>query len=581
MFKAFNLSRLIGKPLKGLSSMVALSILDAFLASAPYAFLYYIVLDMLSDMPDMMYQFKLVGGCAALMLVRVLLARTLYFNIALIGFDAGRTLRKNLGEHLRRMPMGFFQRTDMNSVNNTLLKDIDMIEHIFTHLYAPIIATASVLCFFSIGLLLKDWRMALAMLSTLPLAVCAYLLMRQYARRWQSWMQQLLFKLNDALMEYIDGLKVLKSYRMLGQAFGRLNNVLTTTYQQSLTAEKAGVWPIYSFNLLVECGFIVLLIALTWGWLGHTLSLAEVLVFLIAAVRFFRPLLNMSMFLAELNYFSLATERVKKVFELPELSQGNTRPQLNNMTLELDNVYFAYPDKPEIFRGINLTIEANKVTALVGASGSGKSTLAALIARFWQLSAGSIWVGSGNQKVDIASMEVEYWQQYISVVFQSNYMLNDTIGNNLRIACPDANDEELLRVCCLARLDSLLNKLPDGLNTKIGADGIHLSGGELQRLSIARVLLKNAPLVILDEATASLDPENERDIQLAMQSLITNKTVLVIAHKLSSIEYADKIVVMNNGEIAEQGQHQQLLANRGIYHDLWTLQQSAQNWRLA
>ncbi|MQL49663.1 ATP-binding cassette domain-containing protein [Photorhabdus khanii] len=561
--------------------MVALSILDAFLASAPYAFLYYIILDMLSDMPDMMYQFKLVGGCAALMLVRVLLARTLYFNISQIGFDAGRTLRKNLGEHLRRMPMGFFQRTDMSSVNNTLLKDIDMIEHIFTHLYAPIIATASVLCFFSIGLLLKDWRMALAMLSTLPLAVCAYLLMRQYARRWQSRMQQLLFKLNDALMEYIDGLKVLKSYRMLGQAFGRLNNVLTTTYQQSLTAEKAGVWPIYSFNLLVECGFIVLLIALTWGWLGHTLSLAEVLVFLIAAVRFFRPLLNMSMFLAELNYFSLATERVKKVFELPELSQGNTRPQLNNMTLELDNVYFAYPDKPEIFRGINLTIEANKVTALVGASGSGKSTLAALIARFWQLSEGRIWVGGDNQKVDIASMEVEYWQQYISVVFQSHYMLNDTIGNNLRIACPDASDEELLRVCCLARLDSLLNKLPDGLNTKIGADGIHLSGGELQRLSIARALLKNAPLIILDEATASLDPENERDIQLAMQSLIANKTVLVIAHKLSSIEYADKIVVMNNGEIAEQGQHQQLLANRGIYHDLWTLQQSAQNWRLA
>ncbi|KER04576.1 ABC transporter ATP-binding protein [Photorhabdus temperata subsp. temperata] len=581
MFKAFNLSLLVGKPLKGLSGMVVLSILDAFLASAPYAFLYYIILDMLSDMPDRVYQFKLVGGCAALMLVRVLLARTLYYNIALIGFDAGRTLRKNLGEHLRRMPMGFFQRTDMSSVNNTLLKDIDMIEHIFTHLYAPIIATASVLCFFSIGLLLKDWRMALAMLSTLPLAVCAYLLMRQYARRWQSWMQQLLFKLNDALMEYIDGLKVLKSYRMLGQAFGRLNNVLTTTYQQSLTAEKAGVWPIYSFNLLVECGFIVLLIALTWGWLGHTLSLAEVLVFLIAAVRFFRPLLNMSMFLAELNYFSLASERVKKVFELPELSQGNTRPQLNNMTLELDNVHFAYPDKPEIFRGINLTIEANKVTALVGASGSGKSTLAALIARFWQLSEGSICVGRGNQKVDIASMEVEYWQQYISVVFQSNYMLNDTIGNNLRIACPDASDEELLRVCCLARLDSLLNKLPDGLNTEIGADGIHLSGGELQRLSIARALLKNAPLIILDEATASLDPENERDIQLAMQSLIANKTVLVIAHKLSSIEYADKIVVMNNGEIVEQGQHQQLLENRGLYHDLWTLQQSAQNWRLA
>ncbi|WP_455812815.1 ABC transporter ATP-binding protein [Pseudomonas graminis] len=569
----------VGDALSGLRRMVWLTVLDAFLASVPYALLFYILLDMLSAQPGLRWQFTLAAGCLLLMVVRVLLARVLNFNLSLMGFRAGYQLRKSLGEHLRRLPMGFFYRNDMTSVNNTLLKDIDMSEKIFTHLYAPLIASLSVVCFFALGLLLKDWRMGLAMLSTLPLAVLAFVLTRQYARRWQSQMQSLMFRLNDALMEYIDGIKELKASRMTGAAFSRLDKVLETTWRQSLKAEKASAWPTYSFNLLVECGFIVLLAAVSWAWLGQTLPLAEVLVFLIAAVRFFRPLLNISMFLAELNYFGLAAERIARVFDLPVMPEGNDQPRPDSLRIRLDNVSFAYPDKPRLFDGLNLTLEAHKVTALVGPSGSGKSTLASLIARFWALEQGTIWVGSESQRLDTAALETSHWQSYISVVFQQSYVLNDTIANNLRVAMPQASMQALRQVCAAARLLPLIDSFPDGMDTLVGAGGVHLSGGELQRLSIARALLKDAPLIILDEASASLDPENERDIQLAMQSLTAGKTVLVIAHKLSSVRYADHIVVMDEGRIAEQGNHQQLIAQQGLYAEMWQLQQQAMNWR--
>ncbi|OZS41522.1 ABC transporter ATP-binding protein [Photobacterium sanguinicancri] len=582
MLRINTLKRLTGTSLDGLNRTVFLTVVDAFFASAPYGFLYYILLDMLSDTPNLQHQFMLVLGCAGMMIVRVYLVRIIHLDISLIGFDAGKKIRQQLGEHLRKMPMGFFQRTDFGSVNNTLLKDIDMIERIFTHLYAPIIATTSVLCFFALGLLLKDWRMGVAMMSTLPLACLAYLLTRAYARKWQSHMQYLMHQLNDAVMEYMDGLKELKSYRMMGKAFSRLDDVLTATQQQSLKAEKAAVWPVYSFNVLVEAGLMVLLVALTWAWLEQTIALPEVLLFLIAAVRFFRPLLNMSMFLAELNYLDLAVNRVNDVLDQPTLQHGDSQPKLDDMTITFKGVNFSYPGAQQpLFENLDLSIPSNKVTALVGPSGSGKSTIASLIARFWQLDSGEISVGTGTGKVDIANMPVEYWLQHLSIVFQSNYIFNDTLANNLRVAKADASDEELWRVIELAKLKNLVLDMDLGLDTEIGAGGMHLSGGEKQRLSIARALLKDAPFVILDEATASLDPENERDIQIAMQALVQEKTVLVIAHKLTTIQYADHILVLDKGKIIEQGEHCQLLNNQSLYSELWNLQQQAQSWHLA
>jgi ATP-binding cassette subfamily B protein len=287
----------------------------------------------------------------------------------------------------------------------------------------------------------------------------------------------------------------------------------------------------------------------------------------------------MSMFLAELNYLDLAVNRVDEVLSLPTMPHGQGRPQISNMAITFNDVSFTYPgSKDPLFDSLNLTLPHNKVTALVGPSGSGKSTIASLIARFWQLDSGSISIGEQGSQVDIASMQVEHWLQHVSIVFQLNYIFNDTLANNLRVAKPGATDDELWRVIELAKLKNLVSEMEKGLDTEIGAGGVHLSGGEKQRLSIARALLKDAPLVILDEATASLDPENERDIQVAMQALVQNKTVLVIAHKLSTVQYADHIVVLDSGKIVEQGGHDTLLQNKLLYNELWNLQQQAQSW---
>lgn len=581
MLKIKTLKRLTGSSLKGLKFTIGLTVLDAFFASAPYGFLYYILLDMLSANPSLQYQLSLVMWCVIMMVARVFLARAIHLKINLIGFAAGRQIRERLGEHLIKMPMGFFQSSDFGNINNRLLKDVDLIERIFTHLYAPMIATASVLIFFALGLTLKDWRMGLAMMSTLPLAVVAYWLTRNYARKWQDHMQGLMHQLNDAVMEYVDGLKELKSHQMVGSMFKRLDSVLNQTRQKAMKAEVAAVWPVYSFNFLVEVGFIVLLVAVTWAWLGESLTLAEVLLFLIAATRFFRPLLNMSMFLAELNFLNLAVGRVDELIALPQLCGGSKRPKLQDMTVRMEDVSFSYPGSATVFQHFSLTLESGKITALVGPSGSGKSTAASLIARFWELDEGAIWVGDLQNPVKLTEMDEEYWLQHVSVVFQASYLFNDTIANNLRVARPGASDDELWQALEMAKLAARVRAMPDGMETEIGAAGVHLSGGEQQRLSIARAMLKDAPFVILDEATASLDPENEYEIQMAIQALIQKKTVLVIAHKLSTIQHADQIVVLDQGKIVEQGQHSELLANQSLYHELWHLQHQSQSWVLA
>ncbi|MGF1911375.1 ABC transporter ATP-binding protein/permease [Vibrio kasasachensis] len=575
-----TLKRLTGGRVKGLASITFLTVVDAFLASAPFGFVYYILLDMLSSTPSLNYQLFLCLVCVAMIVFRAMLARAIHVNINLIGFNAGRTVRERLGEHLRQMPMGFFQKSDFGGVNNTLLKDVDRVEHIFTHLYAPIIATASVLVFFAVGLTLKDWRMGAAMLSTLPLALLAYVLTSAYARKWQSYMQRLMYNLNDTLLEYMDGIKELKAHSITGKMFKRLDGILEETRQKSMPAERAAAWPVYSFNLLVECGFLVVLVTLTFFWLEQSITLAEVLLFLIAAMRFFRPLLNMSMFMAELNYMKLAVNRIEDLMSRPVMESGGERPQLTDLTISFDKVCFNYEPSAVLFQSLDLTIPQGKVTALVGSSGSGKSTIASLVARFWNIESGNIWLGQGANKINLASLEVEHWLKYVSVVFQSSYLFSDTIANNLRVAAPNASDDELWQALDKAKLKTRVEAMEDSLQTLVGAQGVHLSGGEKQRLTIARALLKNAPVVILDEATASLDPENERDIQLAMQTLIEGKTVLVIAHKLSTVQFADNVVVLEQGKIVEQGNHQQLLRLEGIYYELWQLQQQAQSWRL-
>jgi len=306
---------------------------------------------------------------------------------------------------------------------------------------------------------------------------------------------------------------------------------------------------------------------------GGQIELIPLLMFLLIVVRIYGPVLTELTLLPELFYHQIALKRKKALMEVAPMT-GDTQIQLGNFNIELEHVKFHYNKGEETIKDISTTIPADSLTALVGPSGSGKSTLSRLIARFWDANSGSIKIGG----VDVKKMDPENLMGYMSFVFQDVILFNDTVYNNIRIGNMEATRDQVMAAAKAAMCDDFVGKMPDGYETLLGENGSTLSGGERQRISIARALLKDAPIVMLDEATASLDPENEAYIQQAISKLIRGKTVIVIAHRLRTIKSADKIIVLENGEIAEEGKHDDLMANNGLYHKLYSLQQDSLGW---
>jgi ATP-binding cassette subfamily B protein len=296
------------------------------------------------------------------------------------------------------------------------------------------------------------------------------------------------------------------------------------------------------------------------------------LVFVLISAKIYGPFLVLLTLLPEFFYYLLSTERMRQLRE-ERLLSGDENVSLPDCGIELKNVRFAYGED-EVIKNITLSIPQNSVTAFAGPSGSGKSTLSRLIARFWDVKSGEITIGGKN----IREIDPEHLLSYMSFVFQDVVLFNDTVLNNIRIGKKDASDEEVYAAAKTARCDEFIRAMPEGYNTKIGENGSTLSGGERQRISIARALLKNAPIVLLDEATASLDPENEMRIQEAISALVKNRTVIVIAHRLRTVIGADKIAVLDNGALAEEGSGEELLAKCGLFARLYNIQQESLGW---
>ena len=577
MFKFNTIKELAGGTLSVFNVSLALAFVEGILVAVPYGMFYLILLDILSPEPSFAVQMVYLAICVLSYIARFIVGRKLFVESNTVAFSLGRNLRLALTEHLRNVPIGHLNRTiDSGSVTNVLCKDLDQTEHLFAHLLAKILSTAAILVLFAVGLFFQDWRLATAMLSTLPLAIIAYWLSRRYARIWNQKIQSVTNKLNDAILEYMQGMKVLKSFQMTGKAFGRLNDQIESSRQLSLKAEFAGGLPAISFNVLAECGFPVLLITMMYLTMNDAVSLPVLLLFMVASLRFFKPLLSLAMFMAELDYIQLAAERVRSVLNIPVMAEGEETQLLTDINLRFEKVSFGYDADSKVLKNIEFEIRPQSITAIVGPSGSGKSTIAQLLTRFWDPSEGRITV---NQRA-LTEMPLEFWLSHVSLVSQDVRFLPDTVLANLTIAKPDAEENEIHEACKKARIHEVIMSLPDGYHTMIGDGGTQLSGGEFQRLSIARALLKDAEILILDEATASLDVENEYAIQQAIDEISKDCIVLVIAHRLSNVVSADQILVMNDGEIVECGQHSDLLELHGLYSRLWNLQQQAQGWKM-
>ncbi len=498
-----------------------------------------------------------------------------YRKTYVVSYLESENARTSLAEHIRKLPMSLFNTKDITELSTNLMGDVATTETVLSHVYPQLFSNAITITAICIMIAFYDWRMAIAIFLSVPLAFLIITGSRGLQRRLARKHAQAKLDASEQVQEYIEGIKVIKACNMDGERFEKLEQALRTMKNLAITMEfGTGVF-VTGAQVVLQAGIGITVFAGINLLIGGQIELIPLLMCLLIVTRIYGPIITELTLLPELLYHQIAIKRMRALLDITPM-EGMQTP-IRQYDICFDNVSFRYhTDGEETIKNINTTIPAGSITALVGPSGSGKSTLSRLIARFWDVEGGKITIGG----VDVKTLDPEHLMSYMSFVFQDVVLFNDTIYNNIRIGNREATREQIMTAAKAARCDEFADKLPKGYDTLLGENGSTLSGGERQRLSIARALLKNAPIVLLDEATASLDPESESFIQQAIGRLIENKTVIVIAHRLRTIADADKIIVMKEGRIEEEGTHSQLLHKHGLYHKLYTIQQESFGWSI-
>ncbi|GIP26452.1 ABC transporter ATP-binding protein [Paenibacillus sp. J23TS9] len=487
-------------------------------------------------------------------------------------YSAAAEGRSRLAEHLRKLSLGYLNKRDPGDLANMVVGDFAMLEHGISHVVPQMIGAIVMPILALIGLLFLDWRLALSLFAALPLAILLVLLTSGIQRKFGSQHMRAKMDASNRLQEYLNGIQVIKAYNLTGERFVRLERSFSELMRQSIRLEGMVGPIILSAMTFIRAGLTLMVIVGVHLLLGGSLDVITFVAFLIIGTRIFDPLTTALAGYAEFRYLDQAGERIVKLLREP-IMQGERQPPSDH-DVELKQVTFSYLDQP-ILRDVSISMPAGSFTALVGPSGSGKSTVLRLIARFYDPNKGRLTMGGE----DIRAMDPEALFHNVSMVFQDVYLFQDTIAGNIRFGRKDATREEIEEAARLACCHDFILKLPKGYDTMVGEGGSTLSGGEKQRISLARAMLKSAPIILLDEATASLDPENEVEIQKAIDRLVRGRTVIVVAHRLKTVQHADKIVVMDHGRIVEQGSHDELISFNGLYARLWKRQHGTRESR--
>ena len=481
-------------------------------------------------------------------------------------------IRVEVAEHMRKLPLSFFNRKDLSELTTNIMGDCNTIEQMISHTVPQLIANSFTVTLVCVMLAFYDWRMSLALFCVLPISVALVTFSKRAQNKLGERHVQAKLNVSDQVQEYLDGMKVVKAFGLSGEKSEALEKSLRNMMKEAIVFEAtAGSFAtLASMVLQVGVGVVILtgVNLLTAG----QIEVIPFFTFVMISTKIFAPITTVLVMLPELMYFLVSTKRMQRLRTEPTMT-GDTTSNISFFDVELKNVTFAY-NCDAVIHNVSIKAKQNAVTALVGPSGSGKSTVSRLMARFWDVTQGSISIGG----VDVKTVDPEVLMQHMSFVFQDVVLFNDTVMNNIRIGRKDATDAEVYNAAKMARCDEFIHRMPEGYNTLIGENGNTLSGGERQRISIARSLLKDAPIVLLDEATASLDPENEVFIQEAISELVKGRTVIVIAHRLKTIAGADQIIVLDDGKLAEQGAHQELIEKNGLYKRLFTIQQESLGW---
>ena len=512
-------------------------------------------------------------GTALLLLFAIYFAyRMTYRKKYLTSTKEDMWLRIEIADKIRRLPLSYIGRRDLSDLTSTVMDDVATVELALSTSVAEFIGGFLSGVAALVILVFYNWKLAGSLAICLPFVVIAMYLCRVISEGTNKRNRQKKLDISDGLQEYLENIKVLRSSEKMEGYQNRLSTTIKRILRGLVLYEFLSGFAIGLSHNIMRIGLGLVIVTGSTLLISGEISLFTFLLFLLVAVRIYEPLTKACESLGVMISSLVSAGRIRDLMDYPE-QQGDADLQPESFDISFDHVSFAY-NKEDVLHDVSFTAKQGQITALVGPSGCGKSTLCRLAARFWDVNKGSVSLGG----ININEIAPDTLLKNYSFVFQDVVLFNDTIYNNIKIGKENATHEEVMTAARLACCDEFIDRLPQGYDTVIGENGMTLSGGERQRLSIARAFLKDAPVILLDESTASIDPENETKIQKSIGRLIENKTVLIIAHKLRSIVACDKIVVLSEGKLMESGTHEELMQKDGLYHRLYSLQNESLAW---
>lgn len=553
---------------------IVLSCIDSMLHMGMFSTMILTIIDLASGSftSDKLLRYSLI--LLGLFLVRAVLYSINYTQVQYRGADITASLRLSLGDHIRSLNLGYFNKNSIGRMTSTLTTDIADFEQVLTHSLAAFFKVIffSVLCLLFAFFI--DWRYALIIAAVIAVALPLITIGGKVAGKMGARLRTAVNNVISRVVEYINGIKTFKLYNLTGEKFERLEGSFRTLKKESIKLELSIMPFSILFSIITSLIIPIALVAGTILYEGAGLGTQNFIAVIMIAISLSNMMATLGSIYPEMKYLTKAAENIIGVKEEKPLPFKKETHSFQDHAVCFENVSFRYTEATEVLHGIYFTARPGTTTALIGPSGSGKTTIASLISRFWDVSDGRITIGGE----DIRGISPDGLTSQMAVVFQDVYLLHDSIANNIRAGKADASMEEVIAAAKAARCHDFITAFPEGYDTVVGEGGSTLSGGEKQRISIARALIKDAPIVLLDETTSSLDADNEQEINRALDELMQNKTVIVIAHRLGTIVEADNILVLDSGSIREQGTHSELLAQNGWYARMITEQEKARSW---
>ena len=570
--------RLSGNLSKRIWGSFICGFLESMFGLLPIAAVFLVLIELQNGQPITGQTWGIVIGLIAGGLILRMIFKYLVYRLqSTAGFEFVARERIALGDRLRNVPMGFFHDNSVGDITATVTTDLNFLENYSMHILDKVTTGVLSMIVMAGCILAFDWRIGLIFVAGILLSFPIYSHMQKKGKALSAKRQKIQSEAVAATLEYVQGISVVKSFNMCDKNLSDIEDAYESNAAASYGVERVFTPLNMTYSMVFRISACMIMLCAGILAVGGDLSFANLAVILIASFTIFNPIEVMCQMTTMIRTKDAALDRVERIKQAKKIDENGRDIPLDSFDIGFEHVSFAYENGNPILKDVSFSIPQGSMTAIVGPSGGGKTTITRLIARFWDVQEGSITIGGH----DVKEFTCDSLLKNMSMVFQNVYLFHDTIENNIKFGCPDATHEQVVEAAKKACCHDFISALPQGYDTVIGEGGSTLSGGEKQRISIARAMLKDAPIILLDEATASVDPENEVHLQQAISALVKNKTLIVIAHRLSTIRDADQILVVDNGKIVEKGVHAELIQQKGIYQKFWNIRQKARNWKLA